>query len=223
MSDISSKRADTRRRLREAALHVIAKEGFAGASIEMIVEAAGFTRGAFYSNFQTKEELFAEVIDAGIRKRLTAVAQAARQLERDPKPAISTPEGLAEVFRQVVADPDTEREWQIALAEYELFLLRNPESAITTTHPTQALVEEIVELVSPLFEAWGVSFTSAPEGAVKLLVNGYLGSVRESLFLGAAGPEGSRDHAGEDWFGALVERLVQFSRQPPNSSSVQWD
>jgi AcrR family transcriptional regulator len=41
-----------------AASEVFAESGFDGASVEAICERAGFTRGAFYSNFASKEELF---------------------------------------------------------------------------------------------------------------------------------------------------------------------
>jgi AcrR family transcriptional regulator len=59
-------RAESQRRTREALLDaaetVFAERGFAGASVEAIAAAAGFTRGAFYSNFATKEELFAALL-----------------------------------------------------------------------------------------------------------------------------------------------------------------
>jgi AcrR family transcriptional regulator len=50
-------RDETRLRLIDAAATVFAERGIAGASVEQIAAAAGFTRGAFYSNFATKEEL----------------------------------------------------------------------------------------------------------------------------------------------------------------------
>jgi len=54
--------AETRRRLLEAAAQVIRERGFGAASVEAIAAAAGFTRGAFYSNFETKEQLFVELL-----------------------------------------------------------------------------------------------------------------------------------------------------------------
>ena len=54
----SARRQKTRARLLDAAFDVFAEHGVRAASVEMITEAAGFTRGAFYSNFSTKEELF---------------------------------------------------------------------------------------------------------------------------------------------------------------------
>ena len=48
----------TQQRLLDAAQKVFAKKGLDGASVEDIAAAAGYTRGAFYSNFATKNDLF---------------------------------------------------------------------------------------------------------------------------------------------------------------------
>lgn len=55
-------RAETRRRLLDGAAEVIRERGLGAASVEHISAAAGFSRGAFYSNFATKEELFLELL-----------------------------------------------------------------------------------------------------------------------------------------------------------------
>lgn len=54
--------AATRSALLDADGRVFVKRGFAGASVEAIATEAGYTRGAFYSNFATKEELFHELL-----------------------------------------------------------------------------------------------------------------------------------------------------------------
>ncbi len=53
----------TRTRLIEAAERLFIRRGFDNASVEDISEAAGYSRGAFYSNFDDKEQLFLAVID----------------------------------------------------------------------------------------------------------------------------------------------------------------
>src|SRR5207237_2583883 len=53
----------TRTALVEAAADVFAKRGFDAASLEEIAEAAGFSRGAIYSNFGSKEELMLAVVE----------------------------------------------------------------------------------------------------------------------------------------------------------------
>lgn len=54
-------RTQTRRRLIEASPQVFVERGIGGASVAQICSAAGFTRGAFYSNFESKEELAAAI------------------------------------------------------------------------------------------------------------------------------------------------------------------
>jgi AcrR family transcriptional regulator len=52
----------TRERLLDAAQAIFMKKGFVAASVEDIAAAAGYTRGAFYSNFRSKGELFLELL-----------------------------------------------------------------------------------------------------------------------------------------------------------------
>jgi AcrR family transcriptional regulator len=58
----TERQAETRAALLEAAAELFVERGFQGASPEAISSRAGFTRGAFYSNFASKEELFAELL-----------------------------------------------------------------------------------------------------------------------------------------------------------------
>jgi AcrR family transcriptional regulator len=60
----AEQQAETRARLLEAAAEAFAAQGFEGASIDGITERAGYTRGAFYSNFSDKAELLLELSDA---------------------------------------------------------------------------------------------------------------------------------------------------------------
>ena len=72
-------RDDTRDRLFEAAARVFEQDGIGGASIEAIAAEAGFTRGAFYSNFKSKDELiFAMLedhVERSIRRNMEILAQ----------------------------------------------------------------------------------------------------------------------------------------------------
>jgi len=72
-------RDDTREKLFEAAAHVFEEQGIGGASIEAIAAAAGFTRGAFYSNFTSKDELIIAMledhVEQTIRRNLDLLAR----------------------------------------------------------------------------------------------------------------------------------------------------
>src|SRR5690606_20832818 len=54
---VTRRRENTRARLLDSAAQVFAEVGLEGASVEAICERAGFTRGACYSNFDSKDEL----------------------------------------------------------------------------------------------------------------------------------------------------------------------
>src|SRR5262245_25467814 len=56
-------RDETRDKLFEAAARVFEDQGIGSASIEAIAAAAGFTRGAFYSNFRSKDELIIAMLE----------------------------------------------------------------------------------------------------------------------------------------------------------------
>ncbi|HEU0018684.1 MAG TPA: TetR family transcriptional regulator [Thermoleophilaceae bacterium] len=65
----AEQQAETRAALIEAGRRLFLERGFANTSVEAIAAEAGFTRGAFYSNFESKEELLTELIrDRGYRR-----------------------------------------------------------------------------------------------------------------------------------------------------------
>ena len=68
------KRAQTREALLAAAGRVFVREGFHRASVEKITAEAGFSRGAYYSNFSSKEELFAELLQERVYSLYRAMA-----------------------------------------------------------------------------------------------------------------------------------------------------
>jgi AcrR family transcriptional regulator len=74
------KQEQTRARLLEAAAAVFAQSGYHVATLEEVAAEAGFTKGAVYSNFESKEALFLALVDQEIAKRVQeigAVVQAA--------------------------------------------------------------------------------------------------------------------------------------------------
>jgi AcrR family transcriptional regulator len=68
------RRAMTREHLLEAAAVVFARNGYHGASLDEVAAAAGFTKGAVYSNFKSKEDLFLALIDHRLEEQTAAFA-----------------------------------------------------------------------------------------------------------------------------------------------------
>jgi AcrR family transcriptional regulator len=112
-------RAETRARLLEAAGEVMAARGFDGASIDEITARAGYTRGAFYSNFSGKAELLVELCERRLLDYADEIvplvnakpagergAEAARLLSlRDPQVDVFL---LVELARQREDHPEVE-------------------------------------------------------------------------------------------------------------------
>jgi AcrR family transcriptional regulator len=79
------KQAETRRRLLDAGERVFLRSGLQGSSVEEIAAEAGYTRGAFYSNFSGKDELFVELLHARVYDRYAQMAQNAEQQPGAPR------------------------------------------------------------------------------------------------------------------------------------------
>ena len=80
-------RALTREKLLASAYEVMAREGYEGASIDRIAEEAGFSKGAFYSNFDSKEEIFLELLETHSVEDVSEIAGLLRNVT-DPRKMI---------------------------------------------------------------------------------------------------------------------------------------
>jgi AcrR family transcriptional regulator len=111
--------AATRERVLAAATSTFLEKGFHGTTIAAVAETAGFTSGAIYSNFASKEELVLAVLDrhAAERTRLLAEAlSAATDLE----------DLLARVSRWFGSRIDTDPEWPALQIELALSTRHSP-------------------------------------------------------------------------------------------------
>lgn len=73
----------TRTKLLASARAVVAREGYENASVDRIAEEAGFSKGAFYSNFESKEEIILELLETHSLQDVTEIAGLLREV-RDP-------------------------------------------------------------------------------------------------------------------------------------------
>jgi AcrR family transcriptional regulator len=79
------KQAETRGRLLDAAERVFLRRGLQGSSVEEIAAEAGFTRGAFYSNFESKDELFVELLQDRVYRQYAEMAEQAQEQPGTPR------------------------------------------------------------------------------------------------------------------------------------------
>jgi AcrR family transcriptional regulator len=112
--------AVTRDLLLRAAEQIFARVGYEKAQVDEIAEAAGFSKGALYAHFKSKEELF-----LALNKAKTAIYQVKLRRALDSAP---TREGKIAAFRSFYIDLSKERDWALIVLEVKLFITRNPEA-----------------------------------------------------------------------------------------------
>lgn len=117
-------RAQTRERLLAAALDVFAEEGFGRSTVEQVCERAGFTRGAFYSNFASLDELFLAMWEQRSRAMLDGIRAAVGAAEAA---ANVEPFDLRRAATRILAAIPVEDRWYRVTAEFTAHALRNPE------------------------------------------------------------------------------------------------
>jgi AcrR family transcriptional regulator len=158
------KRSEVRRRLLAAAYGVFADLGYEGASLERVAEAAGFSKGAVYSNFANKDELFFELVAARIDDRVEAVQSAvagwrARLPGGSPAPDASALAFLAGKELRVLgaADPD----WQMLFIEFWLRCARSEDLRARLAERRRGMRATIAQLIQAAAESAG---TPVPQG-----------------------------------------------------------
>jgi len=110
-------RAVTRARLLESAHALFSLNGYEGTSVDEIAKDAGYTRGAFYSNFSDKQEIMRELINQGFEGDLAEIARFGQTEGADPAEAF---EALA---RSYYENPENTL-WSL---EFQLAAIRHPE------------------------------------------------------------------------------------------------
>jgi AcrR family transcriptional regulator len=142
---VTARRAQTRDRLMAAAARVFAERGVIGASVEEICEAAGFTRGAFYSNFADKDDLVLALIRQGIKTQYALAEQAIAQTKAGP----GRPDAAKLVSSTLAAFEEAGHSGrEVILTERELLLYAARQPALRA--PYLAFVEEADRRVAVL-------------------------------------------------------------------------
>jgi AcrR family transcriptional regulator len=144
-------RAESRERTREllldAAAEVFARLGYHDGSLETVAEAAGFSKGAVYSNFATKSDLFLALLDRQARRRIDeqAGAMAALSLEQ-----------IADYGGRALTDMATaQRSFDLLQIEFWLAAARDPEIGAKFAEGSRALWQEAGALFDRKFAEEG--------------------------------------------------------------------
>lgn len=147
-------RENTRARLLDAAAEVFAEVGLGEASVERICERAGYTRGAFYSNFATKDEMFLELAKVVARDRVAAAR--ARVAEIDVACALGVEAADAAAIIRVLDVIGDDRLSTLLMYEINLHAMRDRDFAAAYAAQEQEMVDEVVQLIEEIVESEGL-------------------------------------------------------------------
>ncbi|MCQ6555958.1 TetR/AcrR family transcriptional regulator [Streptomyces sp. C10-9-1] len=135
---VTARRARTRRRMLDAALQVFAEEGFGRSTVEQVCERAGFTRGAFYSNFASLDELFLAMWEERSERMLEDLREAL-----DEVTAASPDQALRAALGAIPVDDA----WYRVTAEFTAHALRNPALRRVMAAREQAVLDTVLPVV----------------------------------------------------------------------------
>lgn len=144
---------DVRRRLLDAAMDVFARDGYHAATLDDIAAEAGLTKGAIYSNFTGKRDLFLALLEEQVTRR----AQIARTALFDTplRSAAEVSSAVAAIAGRLGQLAAAEPDWQLLYIEFWLFAMRNPDAHRLLTAARRRLRQTIAELAEEAGQRFG--------------------------------------------------------------------
>jgi AcrR family transcriptional regulator len=145
------KQAKTRSALLSSAAKLICRKGITDASVEDVASDAGYTKGAFYANFKSKEELFLVMLDeryAAELERLDA------SLSGEGAPGEEARHAAEEFLRIAWSNP----QWPKLYFEFAAYAARNREFREELTTRDRAMREKIADV----YRRWSADFPTEP-------------------------------------------------------------
>lgn len=165
----------TRSLLLDAAEEVFAEKGFMTATLDDIAHAAGYTKGAIYKHFATKEDLFLAVSERYWRRYFDNFAEVMSTAQQVGERELDE---IAERWRQLSCDRGAEH---AALGlEFTLYLLRNPEARDRVTAKRSEVVEALSKFIVDGVDRLGGALRIPPLTFAQVLI-----ATSDSVVLGS--------------------------------------
>jgi len=133
----------TRQHLLEAAAVVFAREGFHGATLDAVAAAAGFTKGAVYSNWRSKDDLFLALLEDRMERQLAVVSEVLETAGTERDDVVTRVSRLLESGAFF-----WDETWSALYLEFVVYARRNPEAQgklADAARRSRAFVAELVD------------------------------------------------------------------------------
>jgi AcrR family transcriptional regulator len=196
----AERQAQTRQRILEAAERLFLERGFGGTSLEDVASEAGFSKGAVYSNFAGKNDLFFAIVEhqfADLADHLRVAVGAAPDL----------PSQLAAVTHWYDEYLQVESDWLRSLPELMAVATQDPEAHRRVSELLREIEDAIAELLTRQQEVMGIRFALPPSTIAALAVSMVVGlTVRTVHDL-----DGPDPRAGTRLFTHAMATLLQLA------------
>ena len=201
------RRDDVRRHVLDAALAEFTRHGYERASLDRIATTAGFSKGAIYSNFAGKEDLFLSLMDQQVHERLDRIAKAVTSAGTAARQDVVAGH-VGRVLTDVIA---SDTAWQLLFLDYVTHAARDPTRHAQLTERRRKIravvADATLHMLGPDHPLW-TRFTPDAIAITMLAISNGLALER------IADPDGIAD----DLLGHIMQALLQ--PQAPTGSRV---
>ncbi|MBW8762103.1 MAG: TetR/AcrR family transcriptional regulator [Microbacterium sp.] len=198
-------RENTRARLLDAAAQVFAEVGLDGASVEAVCERAGFTRGAFYSNFESKDELFLTLAASVGEVRVSAVRARVEEMAADG--ALADGCDPIELVQDIMDSGGDDRLGVMLMSEIRIRALRDEVFGAAYLAQEREMVASIAQIISDIVAAGHFRLREPAEAAARMLMIVWEGMTVRGAMDGQDASQLRR--TGGEELGRLVSMLIE--------------
>jgi AcrR family transcriptional regulator len=157
------RRQQTREYLLQAAAEVFAKRGFHAATLDEVAAAAGFTKGAVYSNFKNKDDLFLALLEDSYGREIEALQTTLAHSDVPPEARIGD-------FVALIGGELDRAPAGTLYLEFYLYALRNPVARARMNELEQEDIRAIAEILESERHKRGIVDVEPAERTARIIV-----------------------------------------------------
>jgi AcrR family transcriptional regulator len=159
------RRQQTRHYLLQAAAQVFAKRGFHGASLDEVAAVAGFTKGAVYSNFKNKDDLFLALLESHYQEEMRKLRATLEASQGPPEAHLS--DFVALIRQQFDTTGDI---WGALLQEFSVYAMRNAAARARLAEFERADVDSVAEIIEAERIRHGIETIEPAQHSARIVV-----------------------------------------------------
>jgi AcrR family transcriptional regulator len=202
-------REQTTQRLLDAAAKLIARKGLDAASVENIAAAAGYSRGAFYSNFKSKDDLFIELLRCD-HVKATGELEA---LRTGDLPVDQIQARARDIYAHMFRDNESFMNW----TEARMMAARDTRFRVKLEALMSEKRTQIAAFIQYFYERVGVAPPMPPEK----MAMGFMSLAEGVRLFMMSSPSEMTSPTAEALLSLFVESIMNAARQDAGSGSAK--